>query len=166
MIRTFVFALLTLFAATTLASELQLGAPAPHIAIKTLDGKRIDGAALQGKVVILAFWATWCEVCPKELSDLTEYYQVHKNEGLSILAVSTDEEEDKDQVRAQARSLPFPVALISDSDVSGFGGIWRLPLTFVIDRHGILRRDGWTSSPAVSRAQLEEIVTPLLRDKN
>ena len=160
------WAVLMLFLSTALAGGMEQGAPAPHAVIKTLDGMRIDTAALQGKVVIVTFWASWCEFCRQELSDLTGYYRDHENEGLSIVAISTDEANDANKVRERARSYPFPVALIADADVSGYGRIWRLPLTFVIDRHGILRRDGWDSSPAVTRAQLEETVTPLLRDKN
>jgi cytochrome c biogenesis protein CcmG, thiol:disulfide interchange protein DsbE len=158
--------LLLLVSLSAWAFELKEGASAPRAVIKTLDGAHIDTAQLEGKVIIITFWATWCEYCHEELADLSTYYRDHAQEGLSIVAISVDEAEDAAKVRERARSYPFSVALLADADVSGYGRIWRLPLTFVIDRRGILRRDGWASSPAVTRAQMEETITPLLRDKD
>jgi hypothetical protein len=48
----------------------------------------------------------------------------------------------------------------------GYGRIWRLPLTFVIDRRGILRKDGWYGDPLLDMATLERTVTPLLRARS
>ena len=79
------------------------GAPAPRAVFKTLDGRRIDTGALQGRVVIVTFWATWCEYCRQELADLTGYYRDHGQEGLDVIAVSTDAAADADKVRERAR---------------------------------------------------------------
>ena len=60
------------------------------------------------------------------------------------------------------RSFAFPAAMANEAKYSGYGRIWRLPLTFVIDRGGMLRQDGWYGSPSIDAALLEKTVTPLL----
>lgn len=142
------------------------GQPAPAATFKTFDGQQVDITSLRGDVVILTFWATWCQYCRQELGDLSAYYREHQAEGLRVFAISADDAEEFDKVRQRARDYPFPIAVLADADVSRYGRIWRLPLTFVIDRNGVLRRDGWGNMPAVTRAQLEETVTPLLRAKH
>ena len=158
--------LVALLSTLAAAAGPKLDAPAPQATIKTLHGKRIDTAALLGNVVIVTFWATWCQYCKQELSDLSDYYRQHAQDGLSIIAVSTDDADDVAEERERAKAYPFPVAMLADVEVSGYGRIWRMPLTFIIDRRGILRRDGWVDTPSVTRKQLDDIVTPLLREKN
>ena len=158
--------LCVLLVAPVFAAGPKVGQPAPAAKFKTLDGEQIDLASLRGDVVILTFWATWCQYCRQELGDLSDYYRDHRSEGLRVFAISADDAPDLAQVQQRARDYPFPVAVAGDADVSRYGRIWRLPLTFVIDRSGILRRDGWSDMPAVTRAQLEDSVTPLLRAKN
>ena len=62
-----------------------------------------------------------------------------------------------------AANIPFPVGLAHDADMKGYGRIWRLPLTFVVDRKGILRMDQWYGDPGLDAQLLEQTVTPLLR---
>ena len=155
-------ALCSALASAAWAAGPKEGMPAPRAVVKTLDGARIDTTELKGRVVILTFWATWCAYCRQELDDLTAYYREHQKDGLEVLAISVDAADNATQVRERARSYPFPVALHADADASGYGRIWHMPMTFAIDRHGMLIRENWGSSPAVTRVQLEETVTPLL----
>ncbi len=57
--------------------------------------------------------------------------------------------------RSDARVFAFPAALVRDTNIKGYGRIWRLPLTFVIDRQGMLRKDGWYGDPVLDMATLE-----------
>ena len=52
---------------------------------------------------------------------------------------------------------------LANSRAPGYGRIWRIPLTFVIDRYGIVRKDGWFGDPGIDENLLEQTVTPLLR---
>lgn len=129
----------------------------------TLDGERISSTALHGDVVILTFWATWCEPCREELPLLSDYLGAHADAGLRILGFSLDTSEQLPQVRAIARSLRFPVGLMRDSSAPGYGRIWRLPVSFTIDRRGMLVNDGWKEKhPSWTAERLEQLVTPLL----
>jgi len=158
--------IISLWSALASAAGTKEGAPAPQANIKTLDGKHMDIASLRGSVVVVTFWATWCQYCKQELADLSAFYREHAQEGLSVIAISADDAEDAGKVRERARDYPFPVALQADADASAYGRIWRLPLTFVIDRRGVLRRDGWSDTTAVTRQQMDASILPLLREKN
>lgn len=145
------------------ANDLVVGKPAPAIALHTLDGGEISLAALHGKVVILTFWATWCAPCRAELPLLSRYAKAHAEDGLVVLGFSLDAPDELGEVRAVAKSLSFPVGLLGDPHVPGYGRIWHLPVSFTVDRHGMLVDDGWKDrQPEWTEARLQRVVTPLL----
>lgn len=155
--------MLSTVARPVLANDLVVGEAAPPIALNTLDGKQIDLRDLRGKVVILTFWATWCDPCREELPLLSRYAQEHAKQGLVVLGFSLDTPEELDQVRAVAHSLSFPVGLLGDPHVPGYGRIWHLPVSFTIDRNGRLVDDGWKDKqPVWTTDRLDKVVTPLL----
>lgn len=156
--------MLCLFAQTAFANDLVVGKPAPPITLNTLDGKPIALHDLRGKVVILTFWATWCDPCREELPLLSRYASAHANEGLVVLGFSLDEPDNLDQVRKVAGTLNFPVGLLGDPHVPGYGRIWHLPVSFIVDRDGKLVDNGWKEiPPALTQQRLDQVVTPLLR---
>jgi len=142
---------------------LVVGEPAPAITLHALDGRDIDTRALRGKVVIITFWATWCGPCRQELPLLSRYAAEHARDGLVVLAFSLDDADDLEQVRAVARNLNFPVGLLGDPHVPGYGRIWHLPVNFTIDRMGRLADNGWKDrSPVWTEERLQAVVAPLL----
>jgi thiol-disulfide isomerase/thioredoxin len=145
------------------ANALRLGAPAPPAILVTLDGRRIATSQLQGRVVILTFWATWCGPCREELPLLSRYADRQRDAGLEVLGFTLDEPERKREVEEIARSLSFPVGFLAASSAPGYGRIWRLPVNFTIDRAGRLADNGWDDKPPVWTAErLERVVTPLI----
>ncbi len=145
------------------ANDLHVGARAPEATLVTLDGKRISTSGLLGQVVILTFWATWCEPCRTELPLLSEYAQRHAQQGLTVLGFGLDTPDQLADVRKVAAGLSFPVGLLAASSAPGYGRIWRLPVNFTIDRAGRLVEDGWKEKvPSWTPERLEQVVTPLL----
>lgn len=149
------------------ANELKVGQPAPPATLGTLDGQRLSSRGLMiGEVVVLTFWATWCDPCREELPILSDYAARHADQGLRVLGFSLDTRDRLDEVRAVARQLSFPVGLLADSSAPGYGRIWRIPVSFVIDRSGLLRDNGWDDAhPAWTYEKLTRVVTPLLTTK-
>jgi cytochrome c biogenesis protein CcmG, thiol:disulfide interchange protein DsbE len=144
-------------------NSLRQGEPAPPATLVTLDGRHIATADLKGQVVILTFWATWCGPCRQELPLLSTYSKQHSAQGLTVLGFSLDGPEDLHKVRVVQDSLSFPVGLLSNSTLPGYGRIWRIPVNFTIDRQGRLIDDGWKDKEATwTSERLDRIVTPLL----
>lgn len=90
------------------------------------------------------------------------YYDKHKGEGLEILAISMDDSRDLAEVKKIAQQYTFSIAMKSESNFKGLGRIWRMPTTFVVDRDGILRKNGHVGDAEITLAELEALVTPLL----
>lgn len=138
------------------------GQPAPGLELKLLDGTPFKLADAAGKVVVVNYWATWCEPCRAEMPAIDAYYRKHRDKGLIIIAVSMDKPSDEAKVREVMKSFAFPAALAKDVSARGYGRIWRIPVTFVIDRKGVVRKDGWFVESGIDEASLELAVTPLL----
>ena len=148
------------------ANDLALGKPAPPATLITLDGKRISTADLLGNVVILTFWATWCGPCRQELPLLSDYASQHAGQGLIVLGFTLDPAEALPKVQKVAQTLSFPVGLLENSTLPGYGRIWRIPVNFTIDPQGRLIDDGWKDKePTWTAERLDRIVTPLLKKR-
>lgn len=149
-----------------LANEVAIGQPAPPLTLRTLDGNSIATTDLRGNVVVLAFWATWCVPCREEMPVLSAYAAQHAGQGLKILGISLDGPDQVEKVRQVAATFGFPVGLLGSAWAGGYGRIWRLPVSFVIDREGRIRYDGWRADEeAWTPATLERIVGPLLQEQ-
>jgi thiol-disulfide isomerase/thioredoxin len=152
-----------LFISGAWATDLAVGKPAPMIEAKLLDSsQKVQVGPGTGKVTIINFWASWCAPCRAEMPAIQSYYEKHKSQGLEVLAISMDDSRNLAEVRKVAQSFSFPIALKADADFSGLGRIWRMPSTFVVDRNGILRKNGHEGTPTVDAESSESLVTPLL----
>ena len=113
--------------------------PAPAFARTTLDNQSVDLAGLRGRVVLLNFWATWCAPCQVEMPRFVAWQTKYNADGLSIVGVSMDD--DSEPVKALVRNLNlnFPVVMGDEKLGLAYGGVLGLPVTYLIDRHGIIR---------------------------
>jgi thiol-disulfide isomerase/thioredoxin len=128
-----------------------------------LDGHTISTTDLSGKVVIVTFWATYCDPCREELPLLSDYAKKHADQGLAVLGFCIDPPDNIDEVKKVGQTLSFPVGLLGTPYAGGYGRIWRMPVSFVINRSGHLIYDGWKdNNPVWTRDSLHRIVDPLL----
>ncbi|MDR3368134.1 TlpA disulfide reductase family protein [Rhodoferax sp.] len=152
-----------IFGSNAMGADLSVGSPAPDIQAKLLDSTTVFQLSQQhGKTVIVNFWATWCAPCKAEMPTLQAYFDKHKSDGLEILSISMDDPRDLPEVRKIAQQYSFQVAIKPDANIKALGRIWRMPTTFVIDREGILRKNGQVGDAAITMTELESLVTPLL----
>lgn len=147
------------------AQAIETGSTVPPLAITTFDGKQLNTADVRGEVVILNIWASWCSYCREEMPALETYYRRHKNQGLRIVAVTIDDESAEAKAREIIKPYSFTGGVGRLSSLAPLGNLSRLPLTFVIDRKGILRKNGFEGDPKIDLAKLEKEVTPLLRQR-
>ena len=111
---------------------------APEVNFSIVDGRSLSLEQLRGRPVLVAFWATTCESCIKEMPHLIELYHDLSPRGLEIIGVAMayDPPNQVMEMR-QRKQIPYPVALdIQGKVASAFGDVRLTPTTFLIDSQG------------------------------
>ena len=136
------------------------GRPAPDFALSGLDGVPWHLSQLRGRVVLLNFWASWCEPCTRELPQLQRLHERHSDDGLVVLGVS-DEDPDKARQYLDELGIGYPSLPDVDGSVMQSYRIHTIPTSLIIGRDGRIfkRMEGYTPTGAFERA-----LTPLLSD--
>ena len=110
--------------------------PAPPFLLPDLNGQMISTAEWHGKVVLLNFWATWCEPCREEIPELIDLATRYKDR-LQIVAVSMDESPPNDVRQFAAHfGINYSIVMGSPEIASEYGGVPALPTSFVIGPDG------------------------------
>jgi thiol-disulfide isomerase/thioredoxin len=139
------------------------GQPLPDFDLKDLDGKPISLARLKGKVVLLDFWATWCEPCMVEMPNIIATYQKHHGEGLEIIgATSDDDQHALNSFLQKQKDMAWPEYFDgkgSDNEMATKYGIKVIPFNILLDR------DGKIIGASLRGPKLEEAVTKALAAK-
>jgi thiol-disulfide isomerase/thioredoxin len=132
---------------------------APALVLSELGGDTFDLSKLRGKVVLVNYWATWCAPCKKEMPVLNSFYRRYHEQGLEIIGISADRPQDFAKMRNVSGTLAYPTSTLDRISENGFGPPEGFPLTYVIDRDGIVR-DKFID---VREQLLRDVVLPLLR---
>ncbi|MCH9680381.1 MAG: TlpA family protein disulfide reductase [Deltaproteobacteria bacterium] len=142
------------------------GGPTPAFEVLTLDGGVIDQRALQGKVSVVTFWATWCGACVGELGDLEEL-QHEYDEQVQFLAVNNDggglsprQAASRVQHFASKRGMTLPTALDDGSAARKFR-VGPIPHTLLIGADGVVR---YVHQGRVMSATLRDEIAALLEE--
>jgi len=118
-----------------------IGSPAPGFALSTANAKgKFDLAKVKGKVVVVDFWATWCDPCKKSFPKLQDLYTKFNASGMELVGISEDEENAGIAEFGQSHgAVKFPLAWDSGKTIAGQWQPKSMPSTFVVDRNGIVR---------------------------
>ena len=111
--------------------------PAPAFQARDLYGNNQRLGDHKGEVVLVNVWRTWCMPCLAEMPRLEHLYQEHKNEGLIVFGISDEDPATQRQVLAKV-PVTYPL-LTYDGQIPGLYRRVAVPITFVIDRRGILQ---------------------------
>ncbi len=142
-----------------------VGKLAPEFEAKLINGEKFSLAKNSGQVVLIHFWASWCEACKTEMPLLDSYFKNHHDEGLQLIAISMDTAKHESKARELMMKYSFSSGFAREASFKSFGRIWRLPLTFLIDRNRILQKDGWILDHNMTLDDLEKVIGPLLKEK-
>src|SRR6202008_5196956 len=114
----------------------------PDFTVTDLQGRAVSSADLRGKVVLIDFWATWCQPCKKEMPGYQKLLDQYGPQGFVVIGFKFDTMQDtEDPVRfARKIGVHYPLAVASDELKLKFGGIEGLPTTMLYDRQGMLRQ--------------------------
>lgn len=134
------------------------------LALKDLTGADQNLAALKGRVVVLNFWATWCEPCKKEMPDLSAIQNDYAALGVQVIGAAGDEAADSAKVMKFIRDfkINFPIWLAATTDdMKRFGVGEVLPATVIIDKNGkIVWREIGIIKPLELRKELDKLLMP------
>jgi thiol-disulfide isomerase/thioredoxin len=119
----------------------KVGGPMPSVVVKRFEGGgKIDLGALQGKVVLVDIWASWCAPCMEEMPLLDEMAGRLKQKGVQIIAVSVDEDKDSAQTFLSSRpSWSLTVAHDPKGRLPEALRPGKMPSSYVVDAEGIIR---------------------------
>jgi thiol-disulfide isomerase/thioredoxin len=138
------------------------------LALKDLTGAQQSLAGYKGRVVVLNFWATWCEPCKKEMPDLSAIQKDYAAYGVEVIGAAGDGAADSAKVTKFIREFKvnFPVWVgATTDDMQRFGVGTVLPATVIIDRRGkIVRREIGMIKPAELREFLDQLVLSSVKE--
>lgn len=122
-------------------TRVAIGELVPRYSTVSLDGDSVSLRGLEGKVVLLNIWATWCHPCRTEIPQLRALHDQYKAQGLELVGVSVDTDGTDDAIRSFMRDfdMTFPIWRDPDERISTQFRVVGVPATFLIDRHGVLR---------------------------
>jgi peroxiredoxin len=114
--------------------ELKEGQQAPGFTLLTLDGGRASLTDHRDKLVVLNFWATWCQPCTVEMPSLEALWRRYRDRGLVVVGISVDRGAPKALLEPYVRNLKltFPILLDPDSKTSDRWRVTALPATFLV----------------------------------
>src|ERR1051326_116811 len=120
-------------------AALVLAAPktaALKFSFKDIDAKKVSLSDFKGKVIILDFWATWCEPCKKEIPDFITLRQKYGARGLQIVGISVEDSMKMAKTYATQMKMNYPVLLAEGKEdvLKAYEPINGIPVSVVIDR--------------------------------
>jgi cytochrome c biogenesis protein CcmG, thiol:disulfide interchange protein DsbE len=137
-----------------------VGRPAAPFALTAFDGKPVSLAALRGKVVVLNFWASWCNpACYDEAPVLQRTWQTYADRGVVVVGVDMQDTAEAAQTFIRRFGLTFANAPDPQGKVAVEYGVYGVPETFFVARDGTIRsKHVGALTDAVIRAKLEPLL--------
>jgi peroxiredoxin len=121
------------------ASAGEISGAAPDFDLLSRDGSRVALSDLQGQVVMVNFWATWCGPCREEMPHLEALYQRYGDLGFTLLGVNVEEDSSGADKFLAETPVSFPILFDPESSVSELYNVIAMPSTVLIDRTGNMR---------------------------
>jgi len=108
-----------------------------EFAVRDLSGRELRSEELAGNVVVVDFWATWCQPCLREIPEYNKLYEKYRDRNVRMLGITLDSGDATEvEPYVEKYKIAYPIFMGNDEIVSVFGGIQFYPTTFVLDQKG------------------------------
>jgi thiol-disulfide isomerase/thioredoxin len=144
------------------SAQIQVGATLPDFPLTRLDNTTTLLSQIKGKVILINFWATWCEACIAEMPSIVKLRETYKDHGFEVLGVNLDEEPEVVAPKlAKKLKIEFPIFKDPEGKLGDLFNIHAIPLTVILDsqRTILFIKDGemdWNSEAV--RTQIDRWV--------
>jgi cytochrome c biogenesis protein CcmG/thiol:disulfide interchange protein DsbE len=122
--------------AQTATHGVGVGHSAPNFSRADLTHRKIVLSSYRGKIVLLNFWATWCEPCLTEMPTFVEWQKQYGSRNFQVIGISMDDAAPEVIATVSRLKLNYPVLMGDEYLGADYGGVLGLPVTFLIDRDG------------------------------
>ena len=136
---------------------------APDFSLPDLSGQNLNLSVYRGNVVLLDFWATWCDPCREEIPHFVALQQQYGSQGLQIVGVSMDDGPEPVRDFSKQFKMNYPVVMGNAKTGELYGGVLGLPVAFLIGRDGRIRAK---HIGATEISVFEKEIVNLLRSKS
>jgi len=132
--------------ASLMPAKIADGGTAPDIKVKDLNDKDVALADFRGKVVLVNFWATWCDPCRVEIPWLIAMQDKYGSKGFAVLGIAMDEEgkpvvapfvaKQRYDVNGQQLPMNYPIVVGNEKVAEQFGGLLGYPTSILVSKDG------------------------------
>ena len=141
--------------------QVKVGQPAPDFELISFQGETYNLSEYRGSVVVINFWASWCETCKPEAEDLETAYQYYKSRGdVLFLGVDYVDTEPEALAYIEEFGITYPNGPDLRTEISQAFRIRGVPETFVIDQEGMITH--LQIGPFLSLEEIMATIDPLL----
>lgn len=139
---------------------INVGSRIPDFSLTTFDGQTYNTADLRGQVILINFWASWCEPCEEEAAELEQAYQGYRDRGVVFLGVNYVDTQPEALAYLDRFGITYANGPDLGTEISQAFRMRGVPETYIVDRQGILvsRKIGPYSSVSEIEAALEAAI--------
>ncbi len=143
------------------AGPVQIGQKVPTFDLTTFDGEVVSTSDLQGKVIVVNFWASWCKPCEQEAADLESAWQIYNDtDDVYFFGVAYVDIEPKSREYVQKFNITYPNGPDLRTKISTMFRVRGVPETYIIDRQGKLA--DFKIGPYSSLGEIQAMIDPII----
>jgi thiol-disulfide isomerase/thioredoxin len=135
-----------------------------QLVLDTPSGGTLVFADMEGEILILDFWATWCAPCISEIPHYNELHAHYEGKGVHLIGVTLESGSAEDVVafaQDPAHAIHYPLVMGNDEVVDTYGPIWGFPTTVLVGPDGKVAKT-WIGPGAAKQEQIRELVDEML----